>query len=292
MHYIKLLFVFFVMVPLSVFGENIRLLDRQEINKKAVIIEKKLARERYCVLGLTMLGHIYNIYIFLSFVMPSKPLGNMCEACKELANASVEQTSSPLSIGSGLINVGHNVKNLFTTSQGWGTIGRYVLYSGGFLSASLITARVADNLIHPDTLRWYIAAHVPYESTIQLMKEVIVNVQTQELTRKDVDYNVQMLKDSLNRLARYGESICAYMTYKLPCLEDDEKQVAKRVIDCFFKYHNDWIINVFTQCGLENPDYDQINMCVASYEADVATQLRYFYAIEGETEVDRRAIVE
>jgi hypothetical protein len=292
MYYSNLLCVFFVMTPVSIFSENVRLLDRQEINKKAVVIEKKLARERYFVLGLTTLGHIHNIYIFLSFLMPSKPLKNMCEACKIKEVELVKNVPFGVAMRSGLINAAQNVKNLFVTPQGWGTIGQYILYYGGFLSASFFTARVADNLIHPDTLHWYIAKHVPYESTVQLMKEVIVSLRVQKMTDEGVAYNVQILKDSLNRLAGYGESICAYMTYKSHYLEDDEKQVANRAIGYFFSYYNAWLIDVFVQCSLKSPYYDQINASIASYEINVAAQLRHFYAIEGETEIDQLAMDE
>lgn len=292
MHYNKFLLVFFVIMPVSIFSESIRLLERQEINKKAVVIEKKLAREKYFVLGLTTLGHIHNIYIFLSFFMPSKSLDNMCAACKNKEVELVKNVPFGVAMRSGLINVVQNVKNLFVTPQGWGTIGYNILYCGGFLTASFITARVADNLIHPDTLHWYITTHVPYELTIQLMKEVIVNLQAQKLTGEDVVYNVQILKDSLNRLAGYGESICAYMTYKSHCLEDGEQQVAEKAICYFFHYYNAWLIDVFAQCGLKSPHYDQINASIASYEINVAAQLRHFYAIEGETEIDQLAIEE
>jgi hypothetical protein len=189
-----------------------------------------------------------------------------------------------------LSNFGHTTKNLFTTPQGWWTLGQCGLYYGSCLAALYVTLRMPDDFVHPDTLRWYVHTHTPYEATTQLMKEAIIHLRDKAPEQIKIDYHKQLLKDSFDRLVRYGEGICAYMTYKTKQLDEHERLVAERAARYFFVYYNAWLANVAAQYALDVPDYDALEKLITTYETEMGSQLCHFYAIEGETKRDKRAV--
>jgi hypothetical protein len=220
----------------------------------------------------------------------AQPLKPLCEVCKELAKSPAEKIPFTTTMWSGLNDFGHNTKDLFTTPQGWLTIGGWGFYYGSCLAAVYVALHMPDHFIHPDTLRWYCHTYAPYESTTQLMKETIVTLQDQSLDAAAMRNNKQTLTDSLDRLVRYGESICAYMAYKTKQLDEYESPVAERAARGLFKFYNAWLMTISAQCNRDNPDYDEINRLITAYEMVMATQLKHFYAIEGETEAEKRAM--
>lgn len=299
MNYAKLFSVAIMCGSLSLSADSVRLLQQTEINKKVVAIEKIITRDSRIVLALKALGHAQEIYILWSLMSPlftdntaAKELQLLCIECKERPKAAIEKISFTKALWSGLTNFGTNTKNLFTTPQGWLTMGGWGAYYGSCLAALYVTLRIPDDCVHPDTLRWYLSAYVPYEVTTQVMKDAIINLQDQSLEAEQVKYNRQLLHSSINRLARYGESICAYMVYKTKQLDEYEQQVATAAAHHCFKYYNNWLMAISAQCSSNNPDYNQINQLITSYEMAMAAELKHFAAIEGETKAERRAVLQ
>ena len=298
MNYAKLFFLPVICASLCISAESIRFLQSAEINKKIVGIEKQIIRDKRIMLGLKALSHVQEIYLFWSFFSPlfadntSIKLQQVCVECKVRPKAPIEEVPFTKALWLGLTNFGNNTKNLFITPQGWLTMGGWAAYYGSCLASLYVTFRMPDDFVHPDTLRWYVQAHVPYEATIQLMKDAIINLQDQSLETAQIDYNRQVLRDSVDRLARDGESICAYMVYKIKQLDEYETPVAERAAHNFFKYYNAWLTNVSAQCGLDSPDYDEINKLVIAHEMAVTAQLKHFYAIAGETKAERRMVMQ
>jgi|GEM_PF-1574315 hypothetical protein len=285
-------------VSLSLSAESVRLLNRAEINKKMVSIEKKIVRDTRIMFGLKALAHAQEIYIFWSLVAPlftdntSAQFLPLCIECKARPKAPIEEIPFVKALWSGLTTFGNNTKNLFTTRQGWWTIGGWGAYYGTCLAALYVTLRMPDSFIHPDTLRWYVQTYAPYEATMHVMKDAIINLQDQSLDAIQISYNKQLLHDSLDRLARYGESICAYMAYKFKQLDEYEQPIAQRAARNLFTYNNAWLKTVSAQCELDNPDYDAMNKLIVGYELAMAAQLKHFYAIEGETKAERRVVMQ
>ena len=294
MNYAHVLLLPIIFTALTVSAEPVRLLQQVDVNKKIVEIEKRVIRDKRAVLAVNLLEQFSNITLFVSYMTPlfSDPLPSVassCEACKEKAKAPVEEDTSTKGFLSGLTSFGHNTKNLLTSSQYWKTIGLFCLSQS---ISNFIVSRIADDIVHPDTLRWYVSAHAPYKATTSIMREVIIQLHEESLEVPHKAHNKQILHDSLNRLARYGESMCAYMTYKTKQLEEYEKPVAHRATCYLFKYCNDWLAEISVLCESNEPDYDQIKQLITTYEAEIAAQLRHFYAIEGETKIEKRAMMD
>ncbi len=282
MHHNILLRGSILIMFLSVSAENIRLLERQEIDKKAIKIEKKLIRDKFFLSVLTVGGYIQSIYVFISLLTQyfadnssTQSIHDTCPNCvKKVAEVVIPVTEIPM-------------------KQKWaGIIGQFIVYHGSMLGVSFILSRVADSLIHPDTLRWYIHAYVPYVSTIEDMKRVIFNLQDQFLDKKTIIYKRELLKGSLIRLARYGELICAYMAYKIKHLDAAEQEIALKTSAYLFDYYNDWLIDMNVLCEVDSLDYNRMNALIKLYEITITSQLRHFYAIEGETKIDCCAMEE
>lgn len=296
MNCVKLFFLSILCISLSVAAQQQYRVQWENVNKKSVAIERKAVRDSYLLASVTALGYaqgIHSLIVFFTAEAPEQLISPLCEPCKEKSRFEIEGRKKMSFLESFAANVADFrvfAKNLFFTPQGWGSIGKLGVYYVGQLSALFFMAKFADDLTHPDTLRWYISEYAPYKATTNVMKEAIEELLGDSLDTCQVNYNNQLLLDSLNRIARYGESVSAYMLYKSRHLDVLERPVAEGAARYVFNYHNDWLAIISPLCELHSSHYNEIRQLIISYENEMAGQLRYFSAIEGETKAQRRAV--
>ena len=278
----------------SVFAGQAYHVHSEAVYKKAAVIERKATRNKYFLAGLTALGHAQNIYTFWpvikSFLSDDclvQTAGPLCEGCQVAQRAAKE-----FSFTKAFSNFSYNTKQILTTSQGWLSIGEAAFSYFGQLSAMFIMYKTVESLTHPDTLRWYVRTYTPYYGTITEMKKAIERLQSQSIDDKHVQYNEQLLSDSLDRLAHYGESICAYMIYKTKKLEVQDRPVTRRLAKYFYNYYNKWLSEVSEYSKPGHLNYAEISRLIGEYENEIPSQLTYFAVVEHETKSDRRAVAE
>jgi len=295
MKYSKLLSLSLGLASFCMSANQLPLLKKDAIAKKAVAIQAHIARDRYIVYGITALSIAHELYQWAPLItryllnVPQAPLTTvatetlqkekapMIQACKAAVTSLCHNTAQGFKEGFSF---------LFYTKDGWVSIANAGMSIGGYLMIS----KIGDTFIHPDTLHWYVHTYAPYELTIQLMKEASIKLQDPSISVSQKVYNIQLLEDSVGRLVRHGESICAYMAYKAQRLDDEEKAIAKRAVRCMIKTQNDWLQSISVQLSADSKNYEVLDKLLLGYESAIASQLNHFSVVEGETRAERRAV--
>jgi hypothetical protein len=273
MKYSKLLNFFIVQVFFSgtITGTA---LEQSSIEKKAVIIEKKMTQDRYFFYGLTALGIAYELSqtcAELSKVFSNNVVGK--------STTQQEKTSIIEAFKAGL-------RHLVYTQEGWVATAQVCVGIG----SSIFISKMCEKFVHPDTLRWYIHAYAPYHLTSKMMQERLLELQDPSLDKNRAKMCNEVVELLYDRLVHQGLSICAYMTYKLKYLDNEEKVIAERAKIFMLSSQNTWLSRISAQLSADSRDYCDINRLIIAYEADIASQINHFFLIEGETLQDRSTV--
>ncbi len=257
--YSKILLLVIAISPLYNSAHELLSLQQSAINKKAVVIEKRMARDRYATYGLNTLRFAYYIYPWI--VLFQKGV----EFSKKDASEKIPMWQA----------IKASFNHLFWTQEGWTGIAQ----AGIGVAGSVIASRICDRFIHPDTLRWYVHSHAPYMMTISIMKKQQESIDSKKF--------LHLLH---NRLVRQAEAMCAYEIYKCKHLDDEEKEIAQRAVRTLFTVQQYWLHCIAAQLKSEVIDYQELHTILGQYEAEIRLQLNHFAIIEGETLEDRHAV--
>lgn len=249
------------------------ILDQTTINKKSLEIEKKLKQDRYMMYALTTIAVAHEIYQWV-------PLFKELMSLKPAAGKTKEDRLGFFA------SIKAGAQYLFCTKEGWASLIQSGVGIGGFI----VISQMGEKYIHPDTLRWYINAHAPYQLTIKLMQEqlhILQDPSTDEEQRKVSNEMLQML---YNRLVRQAESMCAYMMYKIKQFDAAEKIVGERAKNAMLASHHNSLNRIVEQLNSAECDLQELELLVDEYQKIVAAQVNHFALVEGETQRDRSAV--
>ena len=259
MKHSKILFLFIAIFPLYNSAQELLSLQQSEINKKAVVVEKRMTFDRYATYGLNVLRFAHYIYPWVALYEKG------VDFSKRDASEKIPMLQA----------IKASFNHLLFTSEGWTCIAQ----AGVGVASSVVASRICDRFIHPDTLRWYIHSHAPYMLTINIMKK-----QQQTSESKEFLYLLY------NRLVRQVEAICAYQMYKCKCLDDEEKEIGQRAMRTMFTVQQYWLCSIEKQLKAEVIDYQELHTMLSDYEKAIRIQLNHFSIIEGETLEERYVV--
>jgi len=269
MRYLKSFLLLPIIIFSSICSQEIEVLDRAIIDKKALVIEQKLKRDRLIMYGLTSLSVAHEIYQWVPLL-------------KDLfSNSSPATEETKLSF---LESIKAAAQYLFLTKEGWVAIMQSGVSVGGFI----LISEMGKKFIHPNTLRWYINAHASYDVTIRMMQDRLVELQDPSLDQEQLRISNEMLRMLYDRLVRQGEAMCAFLAYKTKRLDDDEKIVAERAKVLMLRSHNHWLQCINTQLQSSDRDYKTLNILLDAYKNAIQAQADNFGFIEGESGRERR----
>ncbi len=246
------------------------ILNQTNIDKKALVIEQRLKRDRLIMYGLTSLSVAHEVYQWVPLLR---------DLFSNKSSSTTEEKK--LSFFESVKAAAHY---LFYTKEGWVAIMQSGISVGGFI----IISEMGKKFIHPNTLRWYIHAHAPYEITIKMMQERLAELEDPSLSEEQLRISNEMLQLLYDRLVRQAESMCAFMAYKTKRLDGEEKIIAERSKVLMLKSHNDWLQCIKVQLQSENRNYQVITKLLESYKNMIQAQANNFGFIEGETGTERR----
>ncbi|HEX4068594.1 MAG TPA: hypothetical protein VHX42_00710 [Candidatus Babeliales bacterium] len=242
----------------------------KEINEQALIIEKKMTRDRYIVYGLTALSLAQQMYPWIAMYQKGKAVSE--------TNAA-EQLSMLQSIKAAF-------NHLLYTKEGWISL----VQAGVSLGGGIVISNICNTFIHPDTLRWYVHSHAPYVLTLTMMKQQIVVLQD-DTCEADQKLEAQKLLHLLyDRLVQQSRLMCAYMTYKTKQLDDEEKEVAQRTLHILIDVQNNYLFGIAQQLKATVVDYQELEKMLCKYQKDSNSHVNHFAVIEGET-IEERYVV-
>ncbi|HSC25504.1 MAG TPA: hypothetical protein VLB80_04810 [Candidatus Babeliales bacterium] len=271
-HYVLVLFITVnFLLPSTTYA--VTYLHYKTINNKAVEIEKKITRDRYIGYSLAAIGIIHELYQWVP--MMRSCFGNTYQG-KEQIN---EKKSIIEAFCAGL-------SSLFYTQEGWISIAHAGLNIGGFIMIS----KVGEQFVHPDTLRWFIYTYASYEATIDLMQKRLLILRNDDLESEQTIIHREFLQLLHARLIQQNELICAYMIYKSKRLTNEESLIAQKTIHSFFTMHNSWLQQIAAQWESDSSNYDQCHQLLEAYKTEIASHLKHFSTIEGESLRDRAII--
>ena len=179
-------------------------------------------------------------------------------------------------------------KDLFGTTEGWTRIGSAGLNFAGMVGSIIVSQQIADVIAHPNTLRWYIYACVPYLETTVLIEKLTKKLTEEAHNEKRLAFYRSSLNLSCQQLVSYGEDICAYITYKAQNLPPAQKMHAEKTYRYLLNYHNEVFNEIFAQLSVSQPEYARIGALMQAYRLELKYQRKLFSCIEGETKVQRR----
>lgn len=258
MKYSKILLVCIAISPLCNSAHELVSLQQSAIQQKSREIEKRMTRDRYATYALTAVRFAHYIYPWVALYEKG------VDFSKRDASEKIPMWQA----------IKASFNHLLFTSEGWTAIAQAGI--GG--ASSMIASRICDTFIHPDTLYWYIQSYAPYRLTISLMKKQHI-----------IDSN-NFLSILYNRLVHQNEAICAYMIYKSKCLSDEEKELAQRAAQTFFKTQQYWLQHIATQLKADVIDNQTLDALLSEYEDAFRVQINHFAMIEGETLQERYTV--
>lgn len=271
---------------------QVKRLDAERIEAKSITIKKMIERHEQIVLGLTALAGMQQLCISLP------ALSNLCGFSfgksaydnsqrrflwyHNTVNApffDLMQESIKLEEPSFASALSQGFKKTFFTADGWKNICAFAFSSA---ATSFILQKVDTKFRHPDTLRWYVYAHVPYVKAIKTIKNLTVDLQAHDLTAQERDYYYFMLYTCCDQLSGYGEDMCAYMVYKSSELEGRAAEMAEKMARYLLNYQNEALGAIGDELDKQTPDYQIIKQLIAVYESEMRSHRDMFAVIEGE----------
>jgi len=287
---IKLLALFFL-----VFFNTIHtaVLDQMAIERKAVLIEKKMTQDRYFFYGLAATSIVYQVS--LSFAQLKHACDTDSSETKTSSSSKAEEKLSimqrlqalPQSFKESFKACKAGLRHLVLTKEGWTTTATATAQILVGVGSSIFISKLCEKFAHPDTLRWYIHTYAPHYLTIKMMKDHLSHLQGSSLDEKQVKMSNELLQLLYAQLVRQGLSICAYITYKTKHLDEEEKIIAERLKVLMLNSQNSWLERIGVQLAADNRDYQEITKLITAFEADIASQINHFSVVEGESMEDR-----
>jgi len=269
---------------------------------KSRAIETMITRHNYMVNALAVMGYAHNLallmpgimggvkYFFGDDVTAQAGVALPQDALRDVPKlpAPVVKKSFTENIAQGMRKLGSDAYNEFFTQEGWLDIGKKGLTLGGYLGGFFILQRIAEQVQHPDTLRWYISAKAPYMQTTEMIKTLAKKLSASVEDEKKRQFYHDSLVSACYQLVKYGEDICAYTLYKSMQLEDAEKESAERISRYIFNYNNDVFASLFNEVDKKECDYGVITHIIINYEQEMKFQRNMFSVVEGEIKVKMR----
>jgi hypothetical protein len=263
-------------------------LDEKAIEQKVLLIEKMIARHNYAVAGLTAIGYIQQLSYWLPAIIEGIDyISGESSSRGALQQESVVENKEKIGFFSG---IAQGTKDLLFTSDGWKRMGSVGLYFTGQIGAFFLFQKISEMVYHPDTLRWYIYAKVPYPKTIAFIKELSKKLSEGIDNPEELQHYQFLMNESCKQLVGYGEDMCAYMTYKSTGLSQHQQMLAERTARYLFNYQNDVFKKIFIELRKEKPLYGYIMAILQSYSDELKYQRKLFSSIEGETQEELKML--
>ena len=198
-------------------------------------------------------------------------------------NAGGILVSSLKSLGSGVGQLGSGVKNLFFSKKGWFVLFRLFASTG----TMIITQKLVDWYMHPDTLHWFVYAHVPYKRTVRLMNGFIEKLEDGQLLDTQKKFYHESFINAANQLVEYVEKICGYIAYKSDSLPGIQRTTGYSIGRYLFNCTNSWSREITELLNKEDVNYRAIKTSTIGFTAEIKQQLEHFASIESESKEDR-----
>ncbi len=278
---------------------QIRPLDQKKIDQYAVAIEKKVTRDYYirtALVGMVAARIAYGLVTWLN-APHIKVDDNLIPAEKPKNSTAVPKitwTEWACNKKTAWIDWGKYVVSKENITKQAIDFGKFACNSSFQMGMGFVMEGVYGKLNYPNTLRWYICSHVPYTSTIKVIKEMLLPFREDQsaLTLNQTCYNTRLLREACNRLVIDGEKLCGYMTYKTKQLDIEEQQIAERTTRYFVTYYNEFLKRLSDELMFDLCDCNTIDAMLATFETDIKRQFKLFFYIEGETDEERAMIGE
>ena len=187
--------------------------------------------------------------------------------------------SSLKSLESGVRMFGFGVKNLFFYKDGW-----FILFG---LFGGTVVKKLVNQYMHPDTLRWFVYAHVPYKRTVRLMNGFIEKLEDGQLPDIQKKFYHESFINAANQLVEYVEKICGYIAYKSDFLPDIQRTTGYSIGRYLFNCTNSWSREITELLNKEDVNYQVIRTSTIGFTAEIKQQLEHFASIESESKEDR-----
>ena len=267
-------------------------MQEKVIAHKAVLIKKMITKHDYAVSGLMALGYLQQ----LSYWLPTLSAGahyffgepNSTDTIAPICVCASQQREKVEELGI-FAGIAKDFKELFGTVDGWKRIGGGGLHIVGYIGAFFLFQKISDSVYHPDTLRWYIKAQIPYENTTIMIEDVAQRLMAVDHNdQKRMQYYQFVLCNLCKQLVGYGEDICAYMVYKSNNVLENQKMFAEGVSRYLFNYQNDIFATIFNELAQDTPQYSNIINIMKAYRGEMAYQRKLFSSIESETKEELR----
>ena len=261
-----------------VFAESsiaqVKRLDSERIDVKSVTIKKMIERHNSIVAGLTALATMQQILFFTPMLIAGFNKFFDRPVCTCGYEPLVPSVHVPF-----FSAMANGFKDTFCTVDGWQNL---LKFCAGEAATHFILQKIDTTFRHPDTLRWYIYAHVPYVRAIKTIKSLTVKLQANDLNAQERDHCHSMLYACCDRLSGYGEDICAYMVYKSTDLEGRTAEMAERMARYLLNSQNETLGAIGNELDKQEPDYQIIKQLIIVYESEMRSHRDMFAVIEGE----------
>jgi hypothetical protein len=270
-------------------------MQEKVIAHKAVLIKKMITKHDYAVSGLMALGYLQQLSYWLPtlftgahyfFGEPNSINTTIAPIC--VCASQQREKVKELGFFAGITK---DFEDLFGTVDGWKRIGGGGLHIVGYIGAFFLFQKISDSVYHPDTLRWYIKAQIPYENTTIMIEDVAQRLTTADYNdQKRIQHYQFVLRNLCKQLVGYSEDICAYMIYKSNNVPENQKIFAEGVSRYLFNYQNDILATIFNELAEDAPEYNKIINIIKAYRVEMIYQRKLFSSIESETKEELRRI--
>ena len=269
---------YFLLGVVIVFAESsiaqVKKLDAEQINAKSIIIKKMIDRHNSIVAGLTALATMQQLLFFTPMFISGFNKFFDSPVCVCGSVPLVPPVHVPF-----FSAMANGVKDTFCTVDGWKNL---LQFCAGEAATHFILQKIDTVFRHPDTLRWYVYAHVPYVRAIKTIKNITIRLQEDDFNAQSRDHYHSILYVCCDRLAGYGEDVCAYMVYKGSDLEGRTALMAERMARYLLNYHNEILGAICDELDKPEPNYQIINHSIGLYESEMRSHRDMFAVIEGE----------
>ena len=254
---------------------SLAILDQATIDKKALEIEKRLKQERYVMYCLTTIAVAHEVYQWAPFLKSFFISQSPAEKAPELSFFQ---------------SIKEGAKQIFYTKQGWESLFQSAFSMTFSMCGIAIISEMGEKFIHPDTLRWYINAHAPYQETIVLIKKQLANLQDPSTDVEQQQISNETIQLLYSRLVSQATRMSAYVAYKVKYLDAVERIIGERAKNAILKVHHKWLHDIQEQLNSVDPNYATIEDLLTSYENAVTAQVNHFALVEGETRKERAIV--
>ncbi len=241
------------------------------IEKKALAIGAKISRDRRIMYGVAALSIAHEFYQWAPllksfFVKDAGAQGLMPQEKKSMIAA----------FKAGL-------RYYFYTENGWSSLIDSGISLGGFMLVSVFCEKLCEEYVHSDTLHWYIKAHVPYRTTIEMMQELLLELQDMPIKDDELAaQHFQRLQMLYERLITHSIALCGYMKYKSQLFDDKAQATAQQALDFMIAAQNRGLQKISEQLVAAGGDYSSLMRAITSLEDDNLFYIKHFALLEKE----------